>query len=67
VHGRGFEYLIFGANGGVVHGRGFECFTFGVNGSVVYVVGSNLCLSHDQWSCSAWSWFESRFLGSMVV
>jgi hypothetical protein len=35
VHGRGFESLNFGVNGGVVHGRGFESLTYWVNGGVV--------------------------------
>jgi hypothetical protein len=42
VHGRGFESLSFGVNGGVVHGRGFESLILGVNGGGCMVEGSNL-------------------------
>jgi hypothetical protein len=44
VHGRGFESLNFGVNGGVVHGcGGFKSLTFW-GSMVVYcmVVGSNI-------------------------
>jgi hypothetical protein len=43
VHGRVFESLSFGVNGGAVHGLGFESLTFWMSMVVkCMVVGSNL-------------------------